>query len=67
MLKTYSGQPVQQTNFDLFRLSKSKREVDVAPNTLRRFFKQGLRFYTRGKCVFVSRAELHSFITNGQN
>jgi len=49
--------------FDLFRLSRSKEVVDVCPNTLRAYFKEGLRFYQRGKAVFVSKSELRNFIT----
>jgi hypothetical protein len=49
-------------NFDLFRLSKSKDVVDVCPNTLRLYHKQGLPFYRNGKAVFVSKYELAAFI-----
>jgi hypothetical protein len=57
--------PVHQnaTSFDLFRLSKSKREVDLAPNTLRAYFKAGLPSYRMGKAIFVSRGQLAQFIT----
>ena len=49
--------------FDLFRLSKSKREIDVCPNTLRAWNEQGLPFYKTGsKAIFVSRAEVAAFI-----
>ncbi len=48
--------------FGFFRLSKSKRVVDVCPNTLRAYNAQGLPFYKVGKSVFVSYAELESFI-----
>jgi len=48
--------------FGLFRLSKSKQVVDVCPNTLRAYNSQGLPFYKVGKSVFVSYAELESFI-----
>lgn len=51
-----------QEPFELFRLSKSKAAVDVCPNTIRSYFKQGLRCYKRGKAVFVSRSELAQFI-----
>lgn len=51
-----------QTGFDLCRLSVSKAEVDLAPNTLRKFNSEGLPFYRMGKAVFFSRAELISFI-----
>ncbi len=50
------------SGFDLFRLSKSKEVVDVCPNTLRTYNKQGLPFYHRGKAIFVSKAELAHFI-----
>ena len=50
------------SGFDLFRLTKSKDEVDLCPNTLRAYNKQGLPFYRRGKAVFVSKAELAQFI-----
>ncbi len=53
-----------QTNsgFDLFRLSKSKEVVDVCPNTVREYNRQGLPFYHRGKAIFVSKIELAQFI-----
>ena len=52
-------------SFDLFRLSKSKAAVDLAPNTLRAYFKDGLNFYKRGKAIFVSRAEVDAYIRKG--
>lgn len=51
-------------SFDLFRLSKSKKEVDLAPNTIRAYAGQGLRTYRVGRACFVSRAELAEFIRN---
>lgn len=48
--------------YDLFRLSKSKDVVDICSNTLRAYFKAGLKFYRRGKAVFVSKRELAAFI-----
>ncbi len=51
------------TQFDLFRLSKAKKEVDVCPNTLRAYNRAGLPFYRKGKAVFISRTELRQFIT----
>jgi hypothetical protein len=54
-----------EANFDLFRLSKSKRVVDVCSNTLRKYHEQGLQFYRRGKAVFVSKTELAMFIRAG--
>ncbi len=55
------------SSFDLFRLSKSKVTVDICPNTLRTYNKQGLPFYHRGKAVFVSKAELATFIIHAQH
>jgi hypothetical protein len=51
-------------NFDLFRLTKAKQTVDLCPNTLRKFNRQGLPFYKRGRAVFVSKSELEQFIRN---
>jgi hypothetical protein len=50
--------------FDLFRLSKAKSVVDLSPNTLRAYNRQGLPFHRKGKVVFVSRRELNEFIRN---
>ena len=55
-------QETSNTNFDLFRLTKSKEVVDICPNTLRAFQRQGLRFYRSGKAVFISKSELSAFI-----
>ena len=49
-------------NFDLFRLTKSKQTVDLAPNTIRKLAKKGLRIYRHGKAAFVSRSELAAYI-----
>lgn len=53
---------MNDTGFDLFRLSKSKSAVDLSPNTLRAWHENGLPFYRMGKVVFVSRRELEMFI-----
>jgi hypothetical protein len=53
-----------ETGFDLFRLSRSKAVVDVCPNTLRAYFKQGLPCYRMGKAIFVSRTQLQQFIVS---
>ena len=49
-------------SFDLFRLSKSKAAVDLSPNTIRNYARMGLRLFRIGKSVFISKAELDSFI-----
>jgi len=54
--------PASQQGFDLFRLNRSKKEVDVSPPTLRKWFKEGLPFYKMEKAVFVSRSQLQAFI-----
>lgn len=57
------GKPNREAaNFDLFRLTASKREVNISPNTIRSYHAQGLKFYREGKCVFVSKCELMAFI-----
>ncbi len=48
--------------FDMSRLSKSKAEVDLAPNTIRSYGKLGLRIYRVGKAAFFSKRELEAFI-----
>lgn len=55
---------LQQTeeSFDFFRLSKSKEAVDISPNTLRAYHRNGLPFYRRGKTVFISKTDLAQFI-----
>ena len=53
---------VQNENFDLVRLSKSKQAVDLAPNTIRAFAQKGLRLFRHGKMVFFSRSELAALI-----
>ena len=50
------------SKFGFFRLSKAKKAVDVCPNTLRSYNAKGLPFYRVGKSVFVSYAELETFI-----
>ena len=54
--------PVEPQSFDLRRLGKSKKEVDISPNTIRSYAKQGLRLYKVGKAVFFSCSELAAFI-----
>lgn len=60
-------QATAATSWDLFRLSKSKEIVDLAPNTLRAYQREGgISFYQRGKAVFVSRAEVAAYIMAGR-
>ena len=53
-------------NFDLFRLSRAKETVDLAPNTIRSFHRRGLPLYHQGRAVFVSKTELSMFIRTNQ-
>jgi hypothetical protein len=62
MTQVHSKSEAKPVNFAMFRLTKSKAEVGVSPNTLRAYNRAGLPFYRRGKCVFISRAELETFI-----
>ena len=50
------------SNFDLCRLSRAKAIVDVSPNTIRAYAKDGLNIYRRGKAAFFSKTELAAFI-----
>jgi hypothetical protein len=50
------------TSFDLVRLTRAKRAVDVCPNTIRAYAKEGLNLYRKGRAVFFSRAELDTHI-----
>lgn len=52
----------EANGFDLFRVSRGKREVDLSPNTLRTYMKAGLPAYRMGKACFVSRSQLQQFI-----
>jgi len=49
-------------SFDLVRLTKAKRLVDLSPNTIRAYAREGLSLYRKGRAVFFSRAELENFI-----
>lgn len=55
-------QSAADESWDLFRISKSKAAVDLSSNTLRKFNREGLRFYKVGKSIFISRQELSEFI-----
>jgi len=55
---------IEPRNFPLFRISHSKREVGLSPNTVRDMIADGLRSYRRGKMLFISRDELAAFITS---
>ena len=59
--KANEVQPLPET-FDMVRLSKSKERVDLSPNTVRGYSRNGLRLYRHGKSVFFSQAELCGYI-----
>jgi len=46
----------------MVRLSRAKKVVDVCPNTIREYSRQGLNLYHMGKAVFFSTVELEQFI-----
>jgi len=46
----------------MVRLSKAKKAVDVCPNTIREYHRQGLNLYRVGKAVFFNTTELEQFI-----
>ncbi len=51
--------------FDLIRISRSKSEVGICPNTVRAYGRLGLRIHHVGKATFFSRTELANLITSG--
>lgn len=53
-----------EIQFDMFRLTKAKKAVDLCANTIRQYAKMGLPLYRRGRAVFVSKMELQEFIRN---
>ena len=57
--------PPTTPNFDLVRLTKSKREVDLSANTIRSYAEHGLQLHRVGRAVFFSRTQLANLITSG--
>lgn len=53
---------IEPEGFDLVRITKAKKIVDVCPNTIRAYGKQGLPLYKCSKALFFSRSELAAFI-----
>jgi hypothetical protein len=49
-------------SYDLVRISRGKKEVDLSPNTLRKYIDMGLPCYRMGKAAFISRTQLQQFI-----
>lgn len=52
----------RRQGFDLVRLSRAKDAVDVCPNTIRAYAREGLSLYRKGRAVFFSINELEVFI-----
>jgi hypothetical protein len=50
--------------FDMTRLTKSKLAVDLCPNSIRQYARNGLPLYRRGRAVFFSKTELEQYIRN---
>lgn len=59
---SFTNRHSSPSDFDLFRLTKSKEAVDICPNSLRSYHAEGLPFYRRGRAVFVSKSDLQAFI-----
>ena len=53
---------VENQSWEMVRLTKSKKAVDVSPNTIRAYARDGLALYRKGRAVFFSRTELEKFI-----
>jgi hypothetical protein len=53
---------MENQSFEMVRLTKSKKTVDVSVNTIRSYARQGLRLYRVGGAVFFSKLELSDFI-----
>ena len=53
---------IEANCFDLVRITKAKRVVDVSANTIRAYGKRGLPLYKCSKSLFFSRSELAAFI-----
>jgi hypothetical protein len=50
-------------NFDLFRISRSKKVADVSSNTVRKYHREhGLRLFYSGGTTWVSKFELQALI-----
>lgn len=52
------------SKFDLVRITRTKRELDICPNEIRKMAKRGLKIYGQGRMRFVSRREVARFIRN---
>ncbi len=54
---------MDSTTFEMVRVTKSKKECDLAPNTVRKIAREGgLNIYKVGKAAWFSRVELSSYI-----
>jgi uncharacterized protein (DUF2461 family) len=55
-------------SLDLFRISRSKKVVDLSPNTIRKLHREcGLRIYYSGGASWVSKSELEALIRRTAN
>lgn len=54
-----------ETPFDLVKITRTKVELNISPNTVRAMFRAGLPHYRCGKLVLVSRADVAAFIKSG--
>ncbi len=44
--------------FDMIRITASKKAVNICSNTIRAYAREGLPIYKKGRATFFSRAEL---------
>lgn len=61
-VKANSASFGSDSTFDLFRIGRAKKVVDLSDNTIRKFIREGLPCYRRGKAIFISKRELDQFI-----
>ena len=57
-----SKTPLIDSTFEMFRISKAKAVVDLAPNTLRAYVRDGLPTYRKGRTVWFSKTEVAAFL-----
>lgn len=48
--------------FDLVRITRTKQEIGICPNQIRKMATRGLKIYGEGRMRFVSRREVARFI-----
>ena len=59
--------PAAPTNFPMFRLAHSMREVGASESYVRKCIKRGLRVYKDDKAAWICKAEFEDFIRRFSN